>query len=375
LGASLIQQTTPSATEPADDSYVFAGMGNKGRLVKSVNGQPFTVSFSTIASKVSQIKPDNNGLLHAIVGKTIYKYQGKSWQARYTNSEAVEDVAFDQKGMTIISSSAIKRVNNEITKKKIYLALRDVAGNASSDLAAISTEIEIEDLLDFTNTNRLVELDEYGDEVFVYDGAEPFFSGNKITVEEGVYYSEVFNGTNDHVAWDIIYWDAAVPEDTDLKMYVRVGSSRSEILTNTFDKTFSKEDFEGGDISTLSGQFIQFKVVMTTTVRSKSPKLYRVNIRSKSRSSVHFFTTNFVLPSAITKGLITAEAFVPFAGDIIVGYNTNDSVDFSEYQIVELDRIFTADADQIGENLRIGVKLISPLNFTVQTDDNLEYSP
>jgi hypothetical protein len=296
--------------------------------------------------------------------------------AVYTNDEVVNDIVFlDADGLTIISDSGIKKISFNIAEKKIYLALRDAAGNASSDVNTISTSIDIDDLTNFTNSNRLLELDEYGAEIFTYDGTAPFYSGNKVIVEKGVYFSEIFNGTNDHVAWDIIYWDAYVPEDTDLNIYVRTGDSRASILLNDFDKVFTKEEFEGADISTLSGQFIQFKVVLSTTERGKSPKLYRVNIRSHARSSVHFFTSNFTLPSPLRKGMITAETFVPVAADIIFGINTNDSVDFSDYQIVDPDRVFSTDKDQNGQNLRIGIKLISPLTFVPATDDLDEYSP
>jgi hypothetical protein len=370
-----------STTQPPDDFLVFAAGGSNGKIVKSINGNPFGPSLQTISTPISQFKYSPDGILHACVGKNLYKYGSKrSWEPVVTHTENIFDVEFDQQGVWIIGESGIKRVLFENAKKKVYFALRDVAGNAtntpgSTVAVADFEEININDLQGFVNQNRILELDEYGAEVFRYTGTgdSSFYSANKVEVERAEYYSEIFNGTTDHVTWDIIYWDAYVPEGTDFKVQVRAGATRDALLAARFTKTFNKESFEGGDISSLSGQYLQFKVIMTTDVRNKSPKLYRVNVRGLTRSSVHFFTTNFILPSKVNKGIITANTVVPVAADIVIGVDTNDSTDFSTYQPIELNRLFSLAPDQNGVNLRIGIKLISPLEIEDQISNISEY--
>lgn len=381
IAAGDFNPVTASSSQPPKDFLVFAAGGTNGRIVKSINGNPFGPSLQTISTPITQLKFNGDRVLHACVGRNLYKYGSKrSWDPVVTHTEEIFDVEFDQKGVWLMGESGIRRVLFETAKKKIYFALRDVAGNATADpgettAVADFEEIDIDDLAGFVNQNRILELDEYGAEVFRYTGTgdTPFYSADKVEVERAEYYSEIFNGTTDHVTWDIIYWDAFVPEGTDFNIQVRAGLTKDDLLASRFTKTFTKEEFEGGDITSLSGQYLQFKVIMTTEVRGKSPKLYRVNVRGLTRSAVHFFTTNFILPSKMNKGIITANTVIPVAADIVVGVDTNDSTDFSTYQPIELNRLFTLGPDQTGLNLRIGIKLISPLQVVNQTTDLEEY--
>lgn len=374
----LVALVSDGTTNPAPDIAVFAASLDQGRIVKALNGNSFGTSYYTKPTTISQMKIDANGLLNAVVGPNVIKYKDRTWQPIYTNDTDIEDVYFDQTGFNIVTATGIKRVLYNVDNKRVYLALRDVAGNATQEPGAAATtsgtvipfiEIQITDLLNFVNANRIVELDEYGVEVWNYDGNQPFYSANKVEVEEAEYYSEVFNGTSDHITWDIIYWDAVVYDETDLNIFVRTSASKTDILTQPWAKAFDKTQFSGGDISNLSGQYIQFKVVLSTQIRGKSPRLYAVNIRGTTRSSVHFFTTNFALPAKMLKGILTAQTFIPIAADVVFGINTDDSVDFSDYQIIEPDSVFSLGSDQIGQNVRIGVKLISPLSSVPKTDD------
>jgi hypothetical protein len=66
------------------------------------------------------------------------------------------------------------------------------------------------------------------------------------------------------------------------------------------------------------------------------------------------------MPSRPIKGLLTANTFIPVTADVVFGLNTKDSVDFGDYQIIETNRLFTTTQGQFGENLRIGIKMLSP---------------
>jgi len=66
---------------------------------------------------------------------------------------------------------------------------------------------------------------------------------------------------------------------------------------------------------------------------------------------------------------------IPVAADVVFGINSNNSVDFSEYQIIDENRIFTTDNKQLGENLRVGIRFITPGKGEVIADDFGEYGP
>ena len=76
------------------------------------------------------------------------------------------------------------------------------------------------------------------------------------------------------------------------------------------------------------------------------------------------------MPSRPIKGLLTANTFIPVSADIVFGVNTNNSVDFGDYQIIEPNRLFTTVQGQFGSNLRIGAKLLSPGIPQIQATDN-----
>ena len=76
------------------------------------------------------------------------------------------------------------------------------------------------------------------------------------------------------------------------------------------------------------------------------------------------------MPSRPIKGLVTANTFIPVSSDIVFGINTNNSVDFGDYQLIESNRLFTSAQGQFGSNLRIGAKLLSPGVPTLSPTNN-----
>jgi hypothetical protein len=64
---------------------------------------------------------------------------------------------------------------------------------------------------------------------------------------------------------------------------------------------------------------------------------------------------------------------VPVSADVVFGINTTDSVDWNDYQIVDENRIF--NINQIGENVRIGIKLLSPSRDLSEASAFDEYGP
>ena len=89
----------------------------------------------------------------------------------------------------------------------------------------------------------------------------------------------------------------------------------------------------------------------------------------------HLFTTNFILPSRVKRGILTSDKFIPVSADIIFGINTDNSTEFNDYQIVGENRLFTTDSLQIGKGLRVGVRLLTPQASDQAASPPVEYGP
>jgi len=104
-----------------------------------------------------------------------------------------------------------------------------------------------------------------------------------------------------------------------------------------------------------------------------TPSFYRASIRAITSESIHFFTTNFTMSTKINKGILTSQKVVPVSADIVFGINTTNSVDWTEYQPIDENRIF--NVNQTGHNLRVGIKFISPNRSLIEPVAYDEYGP
>jgi len=362
---------------------VFAGTNSSGRILRTnVDDFVFDLSFRTITSKASAIKIFGD-TLYASVGKILYFLSDTgTWVWRYTHTENINDIAFSSFDGTIyvISNTKITRIETLAQEKCVYLKLIDRAGNetvlfdvAGNLIPQLTDCVSIADLQDFVNENKIVEVDEYGDTVFSLFSDAPFYSGERIDEERGIYISNIFNGSNEVVKWDMVSWQATEPINTDVLIYVRSSTSKNDIILAKWQGPFTIADAAGADISFLSGQFIQFKAELTSRVKGISPSLHRVTVKLVTAEATHFFTTNFILGSKLPKGILTSQKLVPVAADIIFGLNTTNSIDWSEYQVVDENRLF--DVNQAGENMRVGIRLISPTRSGLTPAEFDEYGP
>lgn len=366
-----------------DQGYIFAGMSSNGQIKRSkVPNSPFVHSFKTVSSAVNCIR-NINGKLYASIGNVLYSLDNV-WNAKYSHREVIKDVVGGPgDSVWFVSDSYIYKIGKAENVKKVYLKLIDKAGNetklytdtSQTELNAdLFDEISISDLASFINRNRILKVDNFGNATAIREGNDRFYSADVVEEESGEYYSEIFNGTNNLVSWDKISWDASIPDNTEVVIHVKTGATRDEILDKEFNFYVNGKE-QSADISFLSGQFIQFKVVMKSRVRGLSPALRNVVIKSISSDSTHFFTTNFSFPSRVKGGIITSTKMLPVSADVVFGINTNNSTDFSDYQIVDENRIFTTSDNQVGTNLRVGIRLITPTKSEQSSFVPDEYSP
>lgn len=371
----------------SDTNYLFAGAETEGKILRSlITSFSFDYSFKTMPGASNVIKKftvGENEVAYASVGSVLYHFdENGTWVWDYTHSETIEDMTYnpDTDILYVISSNNVTKIEPLGTTKTIYLKLIDRAGNttnlydSSGNIKSdLKYDIDISSLSGYVNENKIFELDSVGNILNPVNGDTSFYSADKIEQEKGVYESEIFDGTNDLIKWDSIYWEATQPTNTTVYLYIRTSTSSTDILSEDWIGPFTMSQSLGVDISYLTGQFIQFKVVLLSTEKDVSPTFSRCTIRAMTGESVHFFTTNFVMPSSPRKGIITSKELLPVAADIVYGVNTTNSVDWTDYQIVDENRLF--NVNQTGENLRIGIKLLSPSRTAYETPEFGEYGP
>tara|TARA_B100001778_G_scaffold334404_1_gene345633 strand:+ start:45152 stop:53575 length:8424 start_codon:yes stop_codon:yes gene_type:complete len=362
---------------------VLTGSGSTALIRRStLPDGPFISSFRTVNAPVWSMESIDD-TLYASIGRTLYALQNV-WNSQYTHDEDIRDIVGGAEGeVWFISDSSIQRIADEDIIRRVYLKLIDRAGNETNlftddaqtvlDPNLFAT-ITLEDLVGFTNSNRILEVDEFGDTVNTVDGDDRFYSADRVDEEVGVYFSEIFNGTNGLISWDRIDWDATIPTGTSMLVEVRTGDSRDDLLDSEFEISFDGTA-QTGDISFINGQYLQFRITMTSEIRDLSPSLRSVIVRSIASESTHFFTTNFLLPSRVKSGILTSTKMIPVAADVIFGFNLNNSVDFAEYQIIDENRVFTSNNEQVGSNLRVGIRLITPSRGETIAEDFGEYGP
>ncbi len=403
-----------TSAESPQDTVIYAGSGDFTVIYRgNLDTFDFIKSFSSSNKDINRIitidkhtldstvDPSLNVLQTiAAVGDSLFKHQSTAWEFFFRHDENINDIfkygspgiaggtqpATVGEGLYIISSNKITKWTNVLLEKTVFLRLRDKAGNLTGapvtdpvcptptqeQCFTFAYSINIQDLQTFINESRIVDIDEYGVILFTFDSTNDrsFYSADEIDEEVGVYTSEVLNGSNDLVSWKSIIWESTEPTNTSINLQIRSGVTEDD--TNAAD--WSANLIVGADgfvtIEHITDQYIQFRAILRSRVRDISPSLTSVTLRNLTTQASHFFTTNFIMPSRVIKGLLTSNTFIPVSSDVVFGINTKNSVDFGDYQIIEPNRVFTSVQGQFGEDFRIGAKLLSPaLPQLVPTND------
>lgn len=383
-------------------NLLFMGTGSSGTILRTnVASNSFNKSFQTTSIPISALHAATNSViaedkrgLYAAIGQDVYLFTfDASWVFQHKHTETISDIAMVEDTLFIISESGIYQIEETTETRSVYMKLIDKAGNESSlygedgdVIPCYFASIDISDLQSLNAVyleNRIFEIDEFGDNVYTLTADSPFYSGKRIDEQVGTYESQVFDGTNFLVKWDSIVANYNAPEGTSIQLQVRSGSTENEVKSAEWSEPFTPDSGSSVGLDALSGTLAQFRVVFTTTKKGISPTLSKVSIRSVTSESAHFFTTNFVLPSNIKRGLLTAESLTPISSEIVFGINTSNSVKWENYQTVanitpdmattDLNRIF--DVKNLGDNLRVGIKFITPSRSNLVSSVYDEYGP
>ena len=388
-----------------NSGLMFVGTYPNGKILRYISGESFFIkSFDTSAALISSLDVLNNNVF-AAADEDVFMFDGKRWlftasagTGIITDMIQVGDSILMIVGNKIIKTSITQAITSP-TERSIcaYVRFRDGAGNVTrilddsgnvikcynpctlddktgSTTTVTTTTTTTGTTSDSTSTtttggtansklpplvHRLTEFDDSAFVIDIFNGSESFFSGDKVTQDIGIYESEVFNGTTSLVQWVNISWYGNTPTGTSITLAVRSGKTKSELLEATWSDEFTSPT--ANDITNQMGQFLQFRATLIVSQPGvQSPELYKVDVQLRTSQSVHFFTTNFVLPDNLKRGILTYNGCInPPVTDIVFGISGQDSVDFSEYYPIVPNKVFELPSEQQRKNLRVGIKLIS----------------
>lgn len=359
----------------SNSDTVYAGTNPNGKVLRLVASRDlFVKSFESIYTNCYSIRRFSNSEdgstndLYACVDQRLLKLGANSWSVSYidVDGDDIKDVAVFNNEVFVIAEGSIKALSLNIDKY-VYVKFIDYAGNetvlfdANGDLKPrTDTErfydiLTADDVAGFSLKNRILVVDTSASVTKTIVGNRPFLSADRLDQETAVYTSEIFNGTNNLIAWDAVTYSGDVPTGTAIDIQIR----SSEVESAIENEDWSDPLTSGQSINGLVGQYIQFKATLSSTVRGITPVLHNVTITSKSTFAVHYFTTNFALSSNLKSGIMTANTVIPTGTEIIFGVTSGTSTDWNDYQVVELNKVFYTDSENSGDNVKVGVKFLS----------------
>jgi len=316
----------------------------------------------------------------------------------------------------------------------VYARFTDTYGNQSSINNLISdniySQIQQQSNNQATPSGRIVEINpnQNVNNINLFtpqpDGSSNYiYSGTKMVRESGIFESDPFYAA-DVTTWSQIQVLALIPgyqQDesyiqnpgsfppnnyewgTSVKLYVKTASSLTNLNNKDYVNSYSLSTIDNytdyqnqivsilGNISSLSGQWIQFKLVLTTASKNVTPVVKSVLITYSGAGTSQFLTKAFnaATQSSATptpqfrRGILTAN-FVANGGSVSFGYTTDPTnVNPSTYTPITPNQIFTLSNPS--STIKFGVILKSSTSnaaffdeFAIQMDmgpDNLYFMP
>jgi len=211
------------------------------------------------------------------------------------------------------------------------------------------------------NTNNITQyVPPEGKNDFIY-------AGTKIVRENGVFESDPYFAS-DVVAWNQVQVLALIPgtisdgeHGTSVTLYVKTGSSLADLNARIYTNSYQISTINNGNdysasvvsilanIQSLSGKWIQFKLVLTSASENVTPVVRSVLLTYTGAGKSVFVTKTFdtsiqstIDPAPlIRRGILTAN-FVTNGGEIVFGYTTdpNDGNPLN-YTVITPNQIFT----------------------------------
>jgi hypothetical protein len=250
-------------------------------------------------------------------------------------------------------------INGYLTgDRKIYAEVQDGFGNISE---TASTSIF------YALYNKIAEIN--SDKEVVKWKFEEDPSAIMTDRLEGTFLSPIINVKEDLGFWKQLLWREEKPSNTEILICIRAADTLEELKLKHWDDCFISRDSDRGYGSTgviardladidLEGQYLQFKVTMTTDVKDVSPSLLDLTITYSTKFAVYFFTTKFSLQNDANAktGLLVANMTEPINTEIKFGISETNSADWEDYTVIDPSKFFELDSF---ENIKVGIKMIA----------------
>ena len=193
------------------------------------------------------------------------------------------------------------------------------------------------------------------------------FSGTKLVRSNGVFESDPYYAS-DVVSWDQIQVLSLIPgvvtdgeHGTSVTLYVKTGTSLSNLSAKVYTNSYTISTINNGNdysatvasilanIQSLSGKWIQFKLVLTSATEGLTPEVQSVLLTYTGAGKSVFVTKTFdtsiqstITPTPLIRRGILTSNFVTNGGEIVFGYTTDQNDGNAlNYTVITPNQIFT----------------------------------
>jgi len=192
----------------------------------------------------------------------------------------------------------------------------------------------------------------------------PFSASMLESTADAIFTSQVLNGGEDFITWTSMEWEQTTPTNTSTTIYVRSANSVSTIASSEwcylkYTNNAGSASLSLDDLKSV-GQYIQFKIVLTTNVANLTPSIYNLNVFYKTTTATFFFTQKYILKKETNAQsiILTANVIKPQYTEVKFGISDGKTTDWGDYLPIDIEKL-TEISSSIKDRVKVGIKLIS----------------
>jgi len=192
----------------------------------------------------------------------------------------------------------------------------------------------------------------------------PFSASMLETKADAIFTSQVLNGGEDFISWTSMEWNQTTPSETNTRVYVRAANSVNGVLASKWS-CLEYVDTAGSVVLSLDdldsvGQYIQFKIVLSTNVANITPSIYNLNVYYKTIHCDYFYTQKYILKKETNMQSIflTANVIQPQYTEVKFGISDGKTALWNDYSPLDLEKV-DAIPNSIKDRMKIGIKFIA----------------
>lgn len=203
---------------------------------------------------------------------------------------------------------------------------------------------------------------------------KPVFSAERIQRSVAVFDSRPIVMSSDVASWKKLSWTSTVPEGTKLYAYVRTAATDDLLRLASWKGPLLNGEL-GEDISSQSGRILQFRMAMYSAYDPSTETLLTPVIETVLAScyvrgaAQKFYTTATSLGFSPTHVLLTYNGSVPTDTIIRFAVSTKDSIDPSDYKIIDPNTVVGIEEISRNSFLKIAVSAIGNTEVPFVVDE------